>query len=108
VGISLVIAAQTRMAQISQSNLAGHMTPLNPVYAGRLHNMQGALLAGGSSPTQAAQQAQAILYGEMLRQSAMLAFVDVFRILAWICVGLVPLMFLMRPVKRGGPAPPVH
>jgi DHA2 family multidrug resistance protein len=108
VGISLVTAAQTRMAQVSQSNLASNITALNPMYAGRLHNLQGALLAAGSSPTQAAQQAQALLYGEMLRQSAMLAFVDVFRILAWICVGLIPLMFLMKPIKRGGPAPPVH
>jgi len=108
VGISLVTAAQTRLAQISQSNLAGHMTPLNPMYAGRLHSLQAALQAGGSSPTQAAQQAQALLYGEMLRQSSMLAFVDVFRILAWICVGLIPLMFFMKPTKAGGAAPPVH
>ena len=57
---------------------------------------------------QAAQQAQALLYGEMLRQSAMLAFVDVFRILAWICVALIPLMLLMKPVKRGAATPPVH
>jgi MFS transporter, DHA2 family, multidrug resistance protein len=108
VGISLVTAAQTRMAQISQSNLAGNMTLLNPMYAGRLHNLQAGLQAGGSSPTQAAQQAQALLYGEMLRQSAMLAFVDVFRILAWICVGLIPLMLLMKPTKAGGAPPPVH
>jgi DHA2 family multidrug resistance protein len=96
------------MAQISQSNLAGNISSLSPMYAGRLHSLQAALQAAGSDPTQAAQQAQAVLYGEMLRQSAMLAFVDVFRILAWICVGLVPLMFLMRPVKRGGATPPVH
>jgi DHA2 family multidrug resistance protein len=108
VGISLVIAAQTRMAQISQSNLAGNMTPLNPAYASRLHNLQAGLQAGGSAPMQAAQQAQALLYGEMLRQSAMLAFVDVFRILAWICVALIPLMFFMKPAKRGAAPPGVH
>jgi DHA2 family multidrug resistance protein len=107
VGISLVTAAQTRMAQISQSNLSSNITALNPVYASRLHNLQGALQAAGSSPIQAAQQAQAVLYGEMLRQSAMLAFVDVFRVLAWICVALIPLMFLMKPIKRGGPAAPL-
>jgi MFS transporter, DHA2 family, multidrug resistance protein len=108
VGISLVAAAQTRWAQVSQSNLASHMTALNPIYASRLHNLQAALQAGGSNPTQAAQQAQALLYGEMLRQSAMLAFVDVFRVLAWACVALIPLMFFMKPAKRGGAAPPVH
>jgi MFS transporter, DHA2 family, multidrug resistance protein len=108
VGISLVIAAQTRLAQIAQSNLAGHMTSLSPAYASRLHNLQAGLQAAGSAPTQAAQQAQALLYGEMLRQSAMLAFVDVFRVLAWICVALIPLMFFMKPAKPGGAPPPVH
>jgi hypothetical protein len=36
------------------------------------------------------------------------AYVDVFRILAWVCVGLIPLMFFMRPVKSRAGAPPVH
>jgi DHA2 family multidrug resistance protein len=84
------------------------MTPLNPAYAARLHNLQAGLLAAGSDPMQAAQQAQALLYGQLLRQSSMLAFVDVFRALAWICLGLIPLMLLMKPTKRGGATPPVH
>jgi DHA2 family multidrug resistance protein len=108
VGISLVAAAQTRLAQVSQNNLAGHVSAFNPIYASRLHNLQGALQAAGSSPTQAAQQAQALLYGELLRQSSMVAYVDVFRLLAWVCVALIPLMFFMKPAKPGGAAPPMH
>jgi DHA2 family multidrug resistance protein len=108
VGISLVAAAQSRLAQVSQSSLAGHVTALNPVYASRLQHLQAALQAAGSGPTQAAQQAQAMLYGEMLRQSAMVAYVDVFRLLAWLCVGLIPLMFFMKPIKPRAESPPVH
>lgn len=108
VGISLVTAAQSHMAQVTQSSLAGHVTSLNPIYASRLQHLQSALQVTGSSSTQAAQQAQALLYGEMLRQSAMVAYVDVFRVLAWVCVGLIPLMFFMKPIKHGGGAPPVH
>jgi DHA2 family multidrug resistance protein len=108
VGISLVAAAQTRLAQVSQNNLAGHVSAFNPIYANRLHSLQGALQAAGSSPTQAAQQAQALLYGELLRQSSMVAYVDVFRLLAWVCVALIPLMFFMKPAKPRGAAPPMH
>jgi MFS transporter, DHA2 family, multidrug resistance protein len=109
VGISLVTAAQSRLAQVSQSTLAGNVTAINPTYASRLQHLQGALLAAGSSPTQAAQQAQALLYNEVLRQSAMVAYVDVFRILAWVCVALIPLMFFMKPIKpRAGSSVPVH
>ena len=108
VGISVVAALQSRFAQVSQTNLTGHLTALNPVYARRLAELQGALQAGGSSPTQASDRAHAIIYGEILRQSSMLAFIDVFRILAWVCVALIPLMFFMKPIKSRGSAPPVH
>src|SRR5580704_11680679 len=109
VGISLVTAAQGHMAQISQNSLAGHVTPMNPQYAARLQHLQAALLASGSNPAQAAHQAQAVLYNELVRQSAMVAYVDVFRILAWVCLALIPLMFFMKPIKqRGGSSVPVH
>ena len=109
VGISLVTAAQSHLAQVSQSTLAGNVTAANPVYAGRLQHLQGALQAAGSSPPQAAHQAQALLYNEVLRQSAMVAYVDVFRLLAWLCLALIPLMFFMKPIKqRAGSSAPVH
>jgi hypothetical protein len=39
----------------------------------------------------------------------MVAYVDVFRILAWVCVALIPLMFFMKPIKqRAGSSVPVH
>ena len=101
VGISLVAAAQSHMSQVSQSILAGNVTAMNPTYVVRLQNLQDALLASGSDPRQAGQQAQAILYSELLRQSSMVAYVDVFRLLAWLCVGLIPLMFFMKPIRPG-------
>ncbi len=108
VGISLVAAAQGHMAQVSQNTLAGHVSAINPIYAARLHQLQGALQARGSDPVQAAQQAQAVLYGDLLRQSSMVAYVDVFRVLAWLCVALIPLMFFMKPIKPRAGAPPMH
>ena len=109
VGISLVTAAQSHMAQISQTNLASHVTATSPLYAARLQSLKGALQAAGSDPAQAAQQAQAFLYNQMLRQSAMVSYVNVFRILAWLCLALIPLMFFMKPAKPGArSSAPVH
>jgi DHA2 family multidrug resistance protein len=89
--------------------LASHVTAINPIYAARLHNLQAALQARRSDPAQAARQAQALIYNDLLRQSAMVAYVDVFRLLAWLCVALIPLMFFMKPIKpRSGPSVPVH
>ncbi len=109
VGISLVAAAQSRMAQISQNNLAGNVTATNPIFAARLHRFQAAMQATGSDPVQAAHQAQALLYNELLRQSSMVAYINVFRLLAWMCVLLIPLMFFTRPATpRAGSSAPVH
>jgi DHA2 family multidrug resistance protein len=97
------------MAQVSQSSLASHVTAVNPLYAARIQSLKGLLQAGGADPVQAAQRAQAFFYDQMLRQSAMVAYIDVFRMLAWLCVGLIPLMFFMKPAKpRAGPAAPMH
>ena len=110
VGISLVTAMQSRFAQVSQNNLIGNLNPLNQAYNGRLEHLQGALQAAGSSSAQASAQAHAMLYGEVLRHSSMLAYIDVYRILSWTCVAMIPLMFLMRPPQRGaaGTAPAAH
>jgi hypothetical protein len=54
----------------------------------------------------AAKQAQALLYGEMLRQAAMLAFIDVFWVLGVLCVGMTPRMFVLKKSAMRGPPPP--
>jgi MFS transporter, DHA2 family, multidrug resistance protein len=102
IGISLVTTFQERFAQAHQSTLAGHLTPLDPAYAARLHALQAGMQASGSSPALAAQQAQNIIYGELTRQSMMLGYIDVFRLLSYLCLALIPLMFLM---KRPNPRP---
>ena len=105
IGISLVTAVQERLAQTHQNMLAGHLTPLDPNYVNRLHQIEGALRAAGSSPVIASQQAQAIIYQELVRQSTMLAYVDVYRLLSYMCLALIPLLFLMKPAKAGTPVP---
>jgi DHA2 family multidrug resistance protein len=99
IGISLVTTFQERFAQAHQNVLAGHLTPLDPAYAARLQGLQSGLQAGGSSPALAAQQAQDMIYGELTRQATMLGYIDVFRLLSYLCLALIPLMFLMKRAK---------
>ena len=48
--------------------------------------------------TDAARQAQGIVYGTLLRQSSMLAFADAFWFMALLFILIIPLMFLMKSV----------
>ena len=108
VGISLVTTLQVRLTQRHQWNLVGHLSPLNPRYTQALEGAAAALRAHGSDAAAALHQAQALLYYDLQRQAAMLAFIDVFWILGIACLGMVPLMFIIRTQRHDAPLPPVH
>ena len=63
--------------------------------------------ARGSAPALAKQQAYELMYSGVARQAAMLAYVDTFRILAFLILLLVPVVFIVRKPKPGAPVP-VH
>jgi MFS transporter, DHA2 family, multidrug resistance protein len=100
VGISMVTTIQARLAQKHQIDLVAHMTPLNWRYCAALHGLVAGIQQKGSDATTAVHQAGAILYGELQRQAAMLAFIDVFWLLGVVCLLMIPLMFLIKTTPR--------
>jgi DHA2 family multidrug resistance protein len=59
----------------------------------------------GSNGTQALTQAQGLIYGNLIRQSTMLAFVDDFWLMGVTFLALIPLMFLMKKAKPHAAGP---
>jgi len=109
VGISLVTTIQARLTQKHQSDLVANLTPLNPRYLAALHGLAAELETRGSSAATAAHQAGALLYGELQRQAAMLAFIDVFWLLGVVCLVMIPLMALVKtPPKHDHEDVPMH
>jgi len=99
IGISAVTTIQSRMSQKHQGMLVEHLSPYNLNYQHALQSMAAALQAEGASAAQALEQARAMLYQELVRQSAMLAYVDVFWLLGATCIAMIPLMFLMKRTR---------
>jgi hypothetical protein len=64
------------------------------------------LVTRGADAARAALEAHELAYRELQRQAMMLSFVDNFRLMAIICLSVIPLMFLMKrrrgPVTRAG------
>jgi DHA2 family multidrug resistance protein len=108
VGISLVTTLQARLMQRHHANLIENLSPINPRYREMLSGLAAQLQIRGSDAVTAAHQAQALLYGEMERQAAMLAFVDVFWILGVVCLAMMPLMLIMKPRPQGAPTLMAH
>jgi MFS transporter, DHA2 family, multidrug resistance protein len=98
-GIALATTMLSRRSQYHQANMVGHLTPLDANYQSTLHGLAQTLIQRGSDATQALNQAQAMLYGMVQRQSMMRAFVDVFWLLAMVFLAVVPLVFLMKKVQ---------
>lgn len=82
------------------------MTPYDPAYRVALQGASHFLVQQGSSASQALAQAQGLVYGNLIRQSTMLAFIDSFWLLGLTFIGMIPLMFLMKKAKPHAATPP--
>jgi DHA2 family multidrug resistance protein len=109
VGIANVATLLARRAQLHQSVLVSHLTPLDPAYAASLSGASRFLMSQGSNPVQALDQAHGLIYGNLLRQANMLAYTDSFWLLGLTFLALIPFMFLMKKTQpQRAPATPAH
>jgi DHA2 family multidrug resistance protein len=106
-GIAAVTTMLARGAQVHQAAMVHNLTPYDPVYQQRLHDMTSAFAARGN-PMTAAQQAYDALYQSLVTQATLLAYIDNFRVLAFLCVICVPAALLFKKVRAGRAAPAMH
>jgi DHA2 family multidrug resistance protein len=104
-GISLAQTWLSRRSQFHQLRLAEHTSKFDPAYQHSLRHLAAVHRDNGVSAFQAARQALGDFYHTLQQQAEMLAFVDVFWVLAVIASASVAFVFLMG--KRKGPAGPV-
>jgi len=74
----------------------------------QLESLRRLFVAHGSHATTATQQAHAAVWGMVQRQAAMIAYLDVFRLMTVLFLLAIPLVFLLKKpvhqIKRVGPA----
>ncbi len=79
---------------------------LKPLFHGGAHSM-GSILGGGQN-LGGVQTAQAFIYNQLHRQSAMLAYLDIIAILGVFCACMIPLVLLIGKIKPAADGPAVH
>lgn len=108
-GGSLGIAAMTtflaRGSQVHQAALMPNTSEYNPAFQQAFEQTRNNLLAQ-FDPVTATQQAYQIIYGTVVRQAAVLSYIDNFKLLAFLCFAAVPTVFLFKRVKKGAKPPP--
>jgi DHA2 family multidrug resistance protein len=108
VGTSFLVTWLARRGQFHQDRLASHLDPNSLGMRQNIEGMANYLMhapRGPHSMATARAMAQGNIYSELLRQSAMLSYLDVITVLAIGAAGMVPLVFFMK--KRGAAKGPV-
>ena len=95
-GIAVATTVLLRRAQLHQSVLIAHLTPYDAGFRAALAGASKAAASAGLAGAQAAQASQGMVYGVMMRQATMLAFLDAFRLLAVGVICVMPLVLFLR------------
>jgi len=106
IGIAILVAMVSSHSQIHQTYLSQQVDPFRfgiwsrsfPAASGQINGF----MRHGSAPF------LGMVYQEVQRQAAVLAFVDDFRLIAYIFFFLTPLVFVMRRQAATGGAPSAH
>ncbi len=99
VGTSLVATMLSRFAQMHQYMMVGKLSELNPAYIERLQSTAGGL-AQYFPQSVANEMAQYSLYGQLVQQSTLWAFMDSFRIFGLACIVIIPLLLFIRSNRK--------
>jgi DHA2 family multidrug resistance protein len=108
IGISMATTALIRRADLHQTYLIEHLTPTTPALQGA-SGVMSAYLRHRIGSAAARPGAYGLLYGHLLRQATLLAYVDIFRwtaVLAFFCAFATWLF--QKPPSHHAPAPGAH
>lgn len=107
-GIAFITTASERRANFHQMNLGSNLGSSSQSLQQSAQGIVSHLMQYGFSSADAVPASLGVVYQEMLRQSAFLAFMDCFRVIGWATLAMIPLVFLVRKFKGGGGASAAH
>ena len=107
-GVAFVATMLARRSQFHQSVLGAHISAYDQTAVATLREITGKLIAAGVPAGDALSRAQALIYATVQKQSALLAFLDVFWLLCLLALAAVPLVLLIKNTRRGAPAAAGH
>ena len=108
VGIAMATTALVRRSDFYQTEMGGRLSATSPAFQNHARALSG-YLSHQVGPANSRGGAVGLMYGELLRQASLRAYVDVFRwtaLLAFFCAGAVWLF--KKPKKNAEPPVGAH
>jgi len=107
IGISALIAVVTRGSQVHQDLLAGNIRLGSQHFTTFLQAL-ATYLSRSFDPVTAKLKALGLSYDLLVQQATLLAYMDSFRLLAYLCLFCIPAVFLLRRAKHPGKPGMLH
>jgi len=104
IGISVAETLLTRRSALHQNEIVGALPSTGYWLQQQLYNL-GHFFSQHFGAANGAAAGQAAIYRQVLTQSRLLAFVDVFRWIALLCFACVAFVWLFKKVQPGRKAP---
>jgi len=112
-GTAFVATMLTRRQQAHEAVMVRNLLPTNEAFRNQVNRLKpmfngggnGAAGGFGGKTTGNLHAAQAFLYSQLHRQSAMLAYLDIIAVLAVFCACMIPLVMAIGRTKAAGDAP---
>ncbi|WP_017346946.1 DHA2 family efflux MFS transporter permease subunit [Pantoea sp. A4] len=104
IGISLSTAAITERTQVNSANMVHNMTPLNEQFNITVQQWAQNIRDYTSAIGDPISLATGQIYQEMMTQARILAYIDVFTGLTVLALVLIPVCWLLSPIKSEGSA----
>ena len=108
IAISLATAAVTERTQVHQSYLAQWTTPLHQPFETLIATYEQTLRAMGRAGIAVRDEAVGHIYQVFRVQAQVLAYADIFMYAAIIAFIMIPISFLVAPIKCGPKPSPHH
>ena len=107
-GIAFITTASDRRIDLHQSVLGSSLDSASQALQQGGPSLAAQLIHHGFTSADAGPASLGIIYGQLLRQSLFLAFMDCFRVIGWLYVIAVPIVFAIRKSKTPAEAPTAH
>jgi DHA2 family multidrug resistance protein len=96
IGISVASTLLIRREQVHQSRLIETLQQMNPSYPDYARHLGNALGTAADAPSTLAN-----IYQSAIDQATLLSYLDDFKVLGLVFLGLLPLLLLVKPAKGG-------
>jgi len=107
-GIAYITTASDRRVDLHLSVLGSALDSTSQAIQQGAHSLADLLLHYGVTSADAGQATLGIVYEQLVRQSLFLAFMDCFRVIGWLNILAIPLIFAVRKSTTTGEAPAGH